>query len=141
MKKNLFRSAAGVVLLLGMLLTLGTAAGKDGMDDPGTEISGVVQAMPASGLVGDWMIAGKEVTTDAATRFEQEDGTIGVGALVEVVGALQADGSLKAAKMEVKIGTGPPLGGGEGTTASSRGRSYRFRMGRSSATGMSAARR
>lgn len=116
MKNNLIRTAANLVLGLAALLVVGAAVAKDGMDDPSaTEISGVVQAMPADGLIGDWKIAGKAVTTDAATHFDQEDGKVGVGAMVEVKGAVQADGSLKAATMEVKIGVGappPPPGGG-----------------------------
>jgi hypothetical protein len=119
MQNNLIRIAARFVLGLTALLVVGAAVAKDGMDDPSaTEISGVVQTMPADGLVGDWKIAGKAVTTDATTHFDQEDGKVGVGAMVEVKGAAQADGSLKAATMEVKIGVGappPPPGGGDGS--------------------------
>jgi len=115
MQNNFIRTAANLVLGLAALLIVGAAVAKDGMDDPSaTEISGVVQTMPAGGLIGDWKIAGKAVVTDATTHIDQEDGSVGVGAIVEVKGAIQADGSLKAATMEVKIGVGgpPPPGGG-----------------------------
>ena len=119
MQNNSIRTAARFVLGLAALLVMSAAAAKDGMDDPSaTEISGVVQSIPAGGLIGDWKIAGKAVTTDAATRFDQEHGKVGVGAMVEVKGAAQADGSLRAATLEVKIGVGappPPPGGGDGS--------------------------
>ena len=117
MKNNLYRAAASFLLGLVALLVVGAAVAKDGMDDPtATEISGVVQSMPVDGLIGDWKIAGKAITTDATTHIEQEDGKVGVGAMVEVKGAVQPDGSLKAASLEVKIGAGgstPPPGGGD----------------------------
>ena len=119
MQNNSIRTAARFVLGLAALLVVSAAAAKDGMDDPSaTEISGVVQSIPAGGLIGDWKIAGKAVTTDAATRFDQEHGKVGVGAMVEVKGAAQADGSLRAATLEVTIGVGappPPPGGGDGS--------------------------
>ena len=115
MKRKTIRHTTAFTLWLVSLLFYAAAVAKDGMgvtpvmdSDGATEISGVVQTMPASGLVGDWMIAGKAVQTNAATLIDQEDGTVGVGAMVEVEGALQANGSLLASKMEVKIGVGPP---------------------------------
>ena len=90
MQNNSIRTAARFVLGLAAMLVVSAAAAKDGMDDPSaTEISGVVQSIPAGGLIGDWKIAGKAVTTDAATRFDQEHGKVGVGAMVEVKGAAQ----------------------------------------------------
>jgi len=118
MQNNFVRIAARFALGIAALLVVGAAVAKDGMDDPSaTEISGVVQTMPADGLIGDWKIAGKSVTTDAATHIDQEDGKVGVGAMVEAKGTVQADGSLKAATMEVKVGVGAPPspGGGDGS--------------------------
>ena len=98
MKNKLIRAAAGLLLGLAALLVVGAAVAKDGMDDPSaTEISGVVQSMPVEGLIGEWKIAGKTVTTDSSTHIDQEDGKVGVGAMVEAKGTVQADGSLKAA--------------------------------------------
>lgn len=116
MKRKLIRPATAATLWVAALLMVGIAIAKDAMGDPpGTEISGVVQTMPASGLIGDWKIAGRAVTTDAATRFDQEEGTVGVGALVEVIGLPQVDGSLRAAILEVKVGVGPPPAPGDGS--------------------------
>jgi len=50
------------------------------------EISGVVQSMPASGLIGDWKIAGKSVVADGATAFDRQNGVLGIGAAVVSVG-------------------------------------------------------
>ena len=58
------------------------------------QVTGTVQSMPGSGLVGNWTIAGKNVQADASTEFDQENGTIGVGAVVTVEGTLQGDGSV-----------------------------------------------
>jgi len=89
MQNNFIRIAARFALGIAALLVVGAAVAKDGMDDPSaTEISGVVQTMPADGLIGDWKIAGKTVTTDAATHIDQEDGKVGVGAMVEAKGTV-----------------------------------------------------
>ena len=72
-------SLALVALAAMLFAALANASG-------GPEIKGVVQAMPASGLIGTWTIAGKAVCTDAATAFDQEDGPLVVGATVEVKG-------------------------------------------------------
>ena len=77
------------------------------------EINGVVQAMPASGLIGSWTIAGRALRTDSATVIKQELGAIGVGALVEVKGSEDAGGNVLATIIEVKQGVGtPPPGPG-----------------------------
>ncbi len=119
MNRKLARGAAALLVWLAALLWVGIAVAMGGMDDmPGTgsgsatEISGVVQTMPASGLIGDWKIAGRPVKTDAATQFDEEHGKVGVGAIVEAKGAVQADGSFLVATMEVKVGIGGPPGPG-----------------------------
>jgi len=95
------------------------AAAKEGV----IEINGVVQSMPASGLIGAWTIAGRNVRTDGATVIKQEVGAIGVGALVEVKGRDEGNGVTLATDIEVKQGAAPPPA--ESTTASSRARSSR----------------
>lgn len=77
------------------------------------EIKGVVEAMPGSGLIGTWTISGKAVCTDAATVFDQEDGPLEVGAMVEVKGT-QGDPCFLATKIEVKTPDGAGMPGGEG---------------------------
>src|SRR5438874_9782323 len=107
-------SALGIVFLTCFGAT--SAVADDGTDDNEVEFSGTVQTMPGSGLIGNWTIAGKKVQTTASTEFDQEDGAIGVGAVVEVEGAVQSDGSVLAQQIAVKIGVGtPPPPGGPGT--------------------------
>ena len=105
MTVNMLRAFAALLMLV-LPLALPTAAiAKDGV----VEINGVVQAMPASGLVGAWTIAGRAVRTDAATVIKQQLGAIGVGALVEVKGVAEANGVTLATTIEVKQATaGPP---------------------------------
>ena len=92
------------------------AVADDDMGDNEVEFTGTVQAMPGTGLIGNWTIAGKNVQADASTEFDQENGTIGVGAVVTVEGTLQGDGSVLAQQIEVNVGVGapPPPGDDEG---------------------------
>jgi len=73
---------------------------------------GTVESLPASGLVGDWMIGGRTVHVSANTRIEQEHDRLVVGAYVKVKGYLRADGSVDATKIEVKHSASG--GGGSG---------------------------
>lgn len=82
--------------------TLGQAFAKDGI----VEINGVVQTKPASGLLGEWNIAGKRVRADGATMFKQELAPIAVGAVVEVKGTPGSDGAVLAQSIEVKQAAG-----------------------------------
>jgi hypothetical protein len=83
--------------------------GDDGPNDD--EIHGVVESLPASGLIGDWVVSGRVVHVSASTSIEQEHGAVAVGASVEVHGVPQSDGSLDATRIEVNP-TGGNGGGG-----------------------------
>src|SRR3989454_4593747 len=103
------RRAASALMIA--LLAVGAApalADDEGDDENQVEFTGAVQTMPASGLIGNWTIAGKTVQTNASTEFDQENGTIGVGAVVTVEGTLQGDGSVLAQQIEVNVGVGAP---------------------------------
>ena len=102
------RGAAGA---LGIVLLSFLGAAPVFANNGEIEFTGSVQSMPASGLVGTWTIAGKSVQANASTEFDQEDGHVGVGAVVEVKGSAQGDGSVLAEKIEVKVGIGAPPGG------------------------------
>src|SRR5207253_712766 len=107
--------AAGAVGIAFLTCFGSTVAFADGdMGDNEVQFTGAVQAMPGTGLIGNWTIAGKNVQADASTEFDQENGTIGVGAVVSVEGTLQNDGSVLAQQIEVNVGVGappPPPGG------------------------------
>lgn len=51
---------------------------------------GVVEALPEHGLVGQWVVSGRQVTVSAATAVNQAKGLVVVGSKVHVVG-WQAD--------------------------------------------------
>jgi hypothetical protein len=109
---NRMRLAVVALFALVTLAVAGPAAAKDGV----IEILGTVQAAPATGLVGDWTIAGRAVRTDGATVIKQELGRIGVGATVEVKGVDAGAGVVLATTIEVKQGvpgSPPPVAGGD----------------------------
>ena len=66
------------------------------------ELDGVVEAMPATGLIGAWQVSGRTVQVTETTEIDQEMGALAVGTLVEVEGAEQADGSIVATELEVE---------------------------------------
>ncbi|HKA23104.1 MAG TPA: DUF5666 domain-containing protein [Blastocatellia bacterium] len=78
--------------------TKSNVAGGDGRD----EFKGMIESLPAGGLVGDWKVKGRTVHVTSATVIDQEHGRIAVGAVVEVSGTLRPDGSLDAARIEVR---------------------------------------
>lgn len=99
------RRVRGFVCLLVAFALLGLAAAADDHGTSGSQdfhFSGTIQALPSSGLTGDWRVADKTVHVTAMTRIEQEDGAAVVGASVEVKGSLRADGSVDASRVEVK---------------------------------------
>ncbi len=74
-----------------------------GSDSEGyTKFYGIVESLPASGLIGDWVVSGRTVHVDAATRIDQEHGTVQPGVRVEVKGIQNADTTVTAYKIEVK---------------------------------------
>jgi hypothetical protein len=75
-------------------------------DDGRAEVKGAIETLPASGLVGDWIVAGKVIHVSASTVIDQEHGAAVVGASVEVTGTLNSDGSIDATRIEVKSGSG-----------------------------------
>lgn len=123
MRRQIQRYVAPAALwVLTALFVIGAqASGGSSDDDDGNaattnsvEIKGVVQAMPAGGLIGSWTIAGKAVQTDASTKFDQENGQLAVGALVEVKGTKLNNGTVLAIRMEVDAGIGPGTGSDDG---------------------------
>jgi hypothetical protein len=61
---------------------------------------GIVESMPSNGLIGDWIVSGFVYTANAATRFEEDDGTFAVGARVKVKYVLNANNERVALKIE-----------------------------------------
>lgn len=86
------------------------AAGGSGGAPIGTEghAFGAVDAMPAGSLVGTWRIGGVDYTATTATRFEQNDGPLGIGAWVKVEYLQAANGARTAKKIETTSRGGNP---------------------------------
>jgi Domain of unknown function (DUF5666) len=70
-------------------------------DEPAvSHFEGVIQQLPAGSLLGVWMVSQKAVIVTEATKLEEEDGPIRVGANVDIRGFPQPDGSIMAANIE-----------------------------------------
>lgn len=92
-----------------VLFLLSLAIGALAHDRPQREgkLAGPVQALPSSGLVGDWTVAGVVVHVTAETEIDQEHGPVQVGSMVKVEGSFRTDGSLDAKDVKVLGNPGP----------------------------------
>ena len=70
--------------------------------DDYAESKGLIESLPAAGLVGDWKVAGRTVKVSASTSIKQESQRAVPGACVEVKGQLLASSSIAASTIEVK---------------------------------------
>ena len=105
MKNRVFSGASMLVLVLGLFAT--AFAGHDNE----SKFTGTVERLPSGGFVGDWTVAGRTVHVSSATRINEEDGHITVGAVVKVEGQSRADGSVDAGEIELREAA---PGGGNG---------------------------
>ena len=72
------------------------------------EFHGAVEALPGTaGQIGAWTVSGRRVNVAATTKIEQENVALAIGSTVEVKGALLADGSVNAVKIEIKNAADP----------------------------------
>lgn len=79
----------------------GSGSGDDGSAQP--EFKGTIEMLPATaGFIGDWQVGGRTIHVSSSTRLESEIGPIAVGAFAEIEGTVRADGSMDAAKIEIK---------------------------------------
>jgi Domain of unknown function (DUF5666) len=81
--------------------------GGGGDDNSGMKFKGTIESFP-SGFIGDWRVGGRTIHVTSSTRIETNNGPVAVGAFVEIAGALRADGSMDATKIEVQSN---PAGG------------------------------
>ncbi len=97
----------GIAVALIMALVPAAAAqagrGHGGSDDDG-EFHGVIESLPSTTLIGDWLVSGTTVHVTAATEIDEDGNAIAVGASVEVEGTAGTDGSITATKVQVKDG-------------------------------------
>lgn len=67
------------------------------------KFTGKIEELPSTPVrVGDWKVSGKIIHVTSATKIDQEKGQIAVGAIVEIEGLAQNDGSINAFEIEVK---------------------------------------
>ena len=78
------------------------SSGDSSGEGQGTNVKGAIQNLPSSGLVGDWIVAGRLVHVVSSTKLNAEHGAFVVGARVKVKGLQMADGSVVATKVQLK---------------------------------------
>src|SRR5262245_2653916 len=67
------------------------------------QFHGTVEMLPGTpGQIGVWTVSGRMVNVTAMTKIETDGFPVAVGSKVEVKGALNADGTITAAKIEVE---------------------------------------
>ncbi len=82
----------------------GALAMHDDNDDNTVRIAGPVVTLPnTDGWIGEWVVARTKVTVASATKIDQTRGKVAIGALVEIKGVKQNDGSISATEVVVKL--------------------------------------
>ena len=62
-------------MLAGILsIALHTSDVRAGGDNGDAEIHGIIESLPATGFVGDWIVSGQTVHVTAQTEIKQEHG-------------------------------------------------------------------
>jgi hypothetical protein len=76
---------------------------KEAEENPGEiQFKGTIMTLPGTtGFIGDWGVGGKIIHVTSATKIDQEEGPVVVGAFVSIEGTQRADGSIDATKIEV----------------------------------------
>ncbi len=86
-----------------------TSANGEVSDDEHARLFGYVRKMPANGFVGAWTIDDTAFSADAASRYQEDHGLLGLGAFVSVEYTLQ-DGKLLIHELETHV---PPGAGSD----------------------------
>ncbi len=107
MKRRVF----SIISMVALALSLMPAALAGGKHE--TEFTGTVSGLPSSGFIGDWTVGGRTVHVTSATRVNEEDGHITVGAVVKVEGRNRADNSVDATEVELRQAGSGGNGGGD----------------------------
>ena len=95
--RNVFAALLIVAaFLLGSWPISSASAMYDG-DDNEAEIIGPIISLPSTeGFIGQWQVGGSKVNVTAETKIDQSRGRAAIGAIVEVEGMKQNDGSINA---------------------------------------------
>ena len=100
-KRLVWLTAVAVAALFAVPYGALADGGNNGNDNE-ADFTGVIESLPASGLVGDWTVSGTVVHVSDATEVNQDAGAAVVGATVDVEGSQETDGSVTADQIEVK---------------------------------------
>ena len=92
-------SAVALMMVLAPAAAAQAGSGQSGSDDG--QFHGVIESLPGTAPIGDWLVSGTTVHVTAATEIDYEGGAIVVGASVEVEGTTGTDGSITATKVDV----------------------------------------
>lgn len=86
----------------------GSGGGGGGGAAEDFHVFGLVESLPAgTPPVGDWSVAGRIVRVTSSTLLNAEGGSFAVGAYVEAEGTVNADTSLAATKIELRMSAPP----------------------------------
>jgi subtilisin family serine protease len=105
------RNSIGQAVVRGTFQAGGDDFGGGGHGGGESSFQGAIETLPAGGFIGDWRVGGRTVHVTASTEIRQDHGAAVIGALVEVRGATQSDGSTNATRIEV-LSQGSGGGGG-----------------------------
>ncbi len=105
--KSLWKGFAALLaiamLLLGSWPTNSRAA-MYGDNDNEVEFTEPIISLPSTdGFIGQWQVGRLKVNVTRDTKIERENGRVAVGAIVEVEGVKQNDGSINATEIKVKL--------------------------------------
>ena len=93
---------AGIAVTLMMaLVPIAAHASNGGGGSDDSQFHGVIESLPSSAPIGDWMVSGTTVHVSATTEIDDSDGAIAIGASVEIEGSTGTDGSITATKVDV----------------------------------------
>lgn len=116
MRSTIHNWSRPVFILLLAIATLAFVFAPNGSpvsadDDNRSELVGPIISLPtAQNFVGDWKVVRTTVKVTAQTKIDQTRGKVAIGALVEVKGTKQNDGSVLATEIVVKLSVPPTTG-------------------------------
>ncbi len=105
--KSVWNGFAALLVIAAFLVGYWPANNASAMadNDHRSEITGPIISLPnTDGFIGQWQVGRTKVNVTKDTKIETERGKVAVGAVVEVEGTKQNDGSINAREIEVKAG-------------------------------------
>ncbi|MCI0666091.1 MAG: DUF5666 domain-containing protein, partial [Acidobacteria bacterium] len=107
--KGFLALLAVTLFLLGLWPAVITNTMAKNDDEREVEFIGVITNLPDTrGFIGEWAIFRARVKVTDSTKIDETNGKVAVGAIVEIKGIKQDDGTILATEIEVKLN--PPNG-------------------------------